>query len=167
MKEDIKNSKAQATVGGSSQPAMAAEDYFRAGMLFLKREKYREALAAFRQALSLQELEPRYLSYAGFCLAHVEKRSKEAIELCEKAVRIEFYRPELFLNMGRVYLLSGNKRKAHQTFWKGFALDRDNKELRAELEKMGTRKPPVFPFLDRKHPLNRIIGKALYKLRLR
>lgn len=167
MEEDTKAGQAPVPGGGPEQPSMAAEDYFRAGMLFLKREKYREALAAFRHALSLQELEPRYLSYTGFCLAHVEKRSKEAVSLCEKAIRIEFYRPELFLNLGRVYLLAGNKRKAHQTFWKGFALDMDNKELRVELERMGIRKPPVFPFLDRKHPLNKIVGKALYKLRLR
>ena len=167
MEEDIKTGEATASGGDPEQQGMAAEDYFRAGMLFLKREKYREALSAFKRALELQELDPRYLSYTGFCLAHVEKRGRDAVDLCEKAVRIEFYRPELFLNLGRVYLMAGNKRKAHQTFWKGFALDRDNKELRAELEKMGTRKPPVFPFLDRKHPLNRIIGKALYKLRLR
>jgi hypothetical protein len=32
---------------------------------------------------------------------------------------------------------------------------------------MGVRKPPVFPFLDRKNPLNKIVGKALYSLRLR
>ncbi len=167
MEEDIKTGPTTEPGVGPDQSAMAAEDYFRAGMLFLKREKYREALSAFRRALDLHALEPRYLSYTGYCLAHVEKRSRDAVDLCEKAVRIEFYRPELFLNLGRVYLLAGNKRKAHQTFWKGFALDRDNKELRAELEKMGIRKPPVFPFLDRKHPLNKIVGKALYNLRLR
>jgi len=167
MEEDTKTGQSPVPGAGNEQPGMAAEDYFRAGMLFLKREKYREALSAFRHALDLQKLEPRYLSYTGFCLAHVEKRSRDAVDLCEKAVRIEFYRPELFLNLGRVYLLTGNKRKAHQTFWKGYSLDRDNRELRSELEKMGIRKPPVFPFLDRKHPLNKVVGKALYNLRLR
>lgn len=167
MKEDTKTGQVPVPGGGPEQPSMTADDYFRAGMLFLKREKYREALSAFKHALELQNREPRYLSYTGFCLAHVEKRSKEAVLLCEKAVSLEFYRPELFLNLGRVYLLTGNKRKAHQTFWKGYALDRDNRELRAELEKMGVRKPPVFPFLDRKNPLNKIVGKALYSLRLR
>ena len=32
---------------------------------------------------------------------------------------------------------------------------------------MGIRNPPVFPFLERKHPINKLAGKVLYRLRLR
>ncbi len=84
MKEDTKTGRTPVTGDGPEQSTMAADDYFRAGMLFLKREKYREALSAFKHALEIQNREPRYLSYTGFCLAHVEKRSKEAVLLCER-----------------------------------------------------------------------------------
>jgi Tfp pilus assembly protein PilF len=82
------------------------------------------------------------------------------VALCEKAVSMEFYRSELFLNLGRVYIVMGNKKKAHMAFRKGMALDRDNRSLRMELERMGYRKPPVFPFLDRQHPINKVAGRC-------
>lgn len=143
------------------------EEFFKAGMFLLKRDKLREALAAFKQALSLREQEPRYMSYTGLTLALAMRKTKEAVLLCEKAVQKEFFRSELFLNLGRVYLLAGNRRKAHVAFRKGMTLDRDNRMLRGELERMGIRKPPVFQFLDRRHPVNKLTGKMLHRLRLR
>jgi tetratricopeptide (TPR) repeat protein len=118
MKEDTKTGQAPISGGGLEQPSMAADDYFRAGMLFLKREKYREALSAFKHALELPGREPLSFLHR-FCLAHGET-GKEAVSLCEKAV-IRNFTARSFLNLGRVYLLTGNK-KAHQTFWKGYAL---------------------------------------------
>src|SRR3990172_4143788 len=132
------------------------EELFKAGVFLLKRDKAREALSAFKRALFMKEKEPRYMSYTGLCLALTDGRTKEALVLCEKAVEREFYRAELFLNLGKGYLVAGNRRKAHDAFRKGMALDRDSREIRVELERMGVRKPPVFPFLDRKHPINKV-----------
>ncbi len=142
------------------------EELFKAGLYLLKRDKLKEALAAFKKALFLRDKDPRYMSYAGLALA-LTGRTKEAVLLCERAVQKEFFRQELFLNLGRVYLVSGNRRKAHTAFRKGMALDRENRLLRGELEKMGIRKPPVFRFLDRNHPVNKWSGKMLHRLRLR
>ena len=144
-----------------------AEELFKAGLFLLKRDKVREALSAFKRALNIKGNEPKYMSYTGLCLALAEGKTRESVVLCEKAVSMEFYRSELFLNLGRVYIVMGNKKKAHMAFRKGMALDRDNRSLRVELEKMGYRKPPVFPFLDRQHPINMVAGKVLYRLRLR
>ena len=142
------------------------EELFKAGLYLLKRDKLPEALAAFKKALFIRDKDPRYMSYTGLSLA-LTGRTKEAVLLCERAVQKEFFRQELFLNLGRVYLISGNRRKAHIAFRKGMALDRENRLLRGELEKMGIRKPPVFQFLDRRHPINKITGKVLHRLRLR
>src|SRR5512135_806078 len=144
-----------------------AEEYFKAGLFLLKRNKAKEALSAFKQALISKDSDPRYMSYTGLCMALAEGRTKEAVELCERAVEKEFYRPELFLNLGRVYLQAGNRKKAHVAFRKGLSLDRENRGIRQELERMGVRKPPVFPFLDRRHPINKMAGKVLHKMRLR
>lgn len=142
------------------------DEFFRAGLFLLKRDKVREALVAFKRALLARETEPRYMSYTGLCLA-LQRKVKEGLVLCEKAVEKEFFRSELFLNLGRAYLLAGNRRKAHMAFRKGMALDRENRDIRAALEQMGVRKPPIFPFLDRRHPINKLAGKVLYRLRLR
>ena len=149
------------------RPEDDPEEFFKAGMFLLKRDKLKEAHAAFKRALFLREQEPRYMSYTGLTLAMAMGKTKEAVLLCEKAVTKEFFRSELFLNLGKVYLLAGNRKKAHIAFRKGMALDRDNRTLRGELEKMGIRKPPVFQFLDRRHPVNKLTGKVLHRLRLR
>jgi tetratricopeptide (TPR) repeat protein len=143
------------------------EEFFRAGVFLLRRDKAKEALTAFKRSLLVRENEPRYMSYTGLCLALALGKVREGQVLCEKAVEREFYRPELFLNLGRVYILAGNRRKAHMAFRKGLALDRENRDIRVQLERMGIRKPPVFPFLDRRHPINKLAGKMLYRLRLR
>ena len=150
----------------ASEGAEDPEELFKAGLYLLKRDRLQEALAAFKKALYIRDREPRYMSYAGLALA-LNGKTKEAVLLCEKALQKESFRQEFFLNMGRVYLIYGNRRKALMTFRKGMALDRENRQIRGELERMGIRKPPVFRFLDRNHPVNKWSGKMLHRLRLR
>jgi len=152
---------------GGGDAVQDPEEFYTAGIFLVKRDRVKEALSAFRQALEIKKDEPRYLSYFGYCLAKAEGRTKEGAALCERAVQKEFYRVELFINLGRVYLLAGNRKKAHMAFRKGLALDRENREIRGELDRMGIRRPPVLPFLDRKNPVNKLAGKVLFKLRLR
>jgi Flp pilus assembly protein TadD len=122
-----------------------AEEYFKAGVILLKRGDDREATEAFRRALEMEPSEPRYLSYFGLCLARVKKRTKEAVRLCEKAAKEDFYRPDIFLNLGRVYLLAGNRKKAYEAFRQGHRVDKSDRELRAELEKMGVQRNAASP----------------------
>lgn len=153
--------------GGSERPDEDPEEYYKAGVFLLRRSRNREALLAFKQALELRPTDPRYMSYFGLALALSENRVRESLKICENSVEKEFFRSELYLNLGRVYIMAGNRRKAHTAFRKGLALDRENFELKKELERMGVRKGPVLPFLDRRHPLNKLAGKVLHRLRLR
>ncbi|MBI5695109.1 MAG: tetratricopeptide repeat protein [Nitrospirae bacterium] len=148
-------------------PEQDPEEFYKAGVFLLKRNRAKEALVAFKQALELRPTDPRFKSYFGLALAVSENRVKEALRICESTVEKEFFRSELYLNLGRVYLMAGNRRKAHQAFRKGLALDRDSNELKFELDRMGVRKQPVLPFLDRRHALNKLAGKLLHRLRLR
>ena len=158
---------AQDEIKGAGESGTDAEEFFQAGVFLLKRGRPKEALTAFRRALSIKDSEPRYLSYCGLCMARSGESIPEAVELCERAVRREFFRADLFLNLGKVYLMSGNRMKAHQAFRKARSLEQENTEVRQELQRMGVRKPPPLPFLDRGHPLNKIAGKMLHKMRLR
>jgi tetratricopeptide (TPR) repeat protein len=144
-----------------------AEEFFSAGLFLLKSQRLKEAHQAFRRAFEMKGSDPRYMSFYGYTLAKVGGRVKDGLLLCEKAAEKEFYRAELFYNLSQVYLEVGNRKKAYETLRRGLAIDRGNKELVRELEKMGIRKPPVFPFLDRSNTINKLAGKALYKLRLR
>ena len=64
-------------------------------------------------------------------------------------------------------LLSSSDGSNRLVLRKGLTVDRDNSDIKKELEFMGVRRPPVFPFLDRRHPINKVAGKVLFRLGLR
>ena len=85
--EDLWSERDRTLPRGDGEPRERdAEEYFKAGLFLLKRNKTKEALSAFRQALASREHDPRFMSYTGLCLALAEGRTKEGITLCEKAV---------------------------------------------------------------------------------
>ena len=144
--------------------AQDPEDMFKSGVILLKRNMLNEATAAFQRALKMRPKEARYLSYYGLCLAAAGNRPKEGLRMCEKAADEVFYRPELFLNLGKACLLTGSHEKAQDAFRKGLSLDRGNREIVDQLENLGIRKPPIFPFLGRKNTLNKWVGLVRHKL---
>jgi Tfp pilus assembly protein PilF len=156
--------KKRPTAAKSNGAAQDPEEMYKSGVILLKRNMLNEATAAFRRALELRPKEARYLSYYGLCLAAAGNRPKEGLRMCEKAADEVFYRPELFLNLGKACVLTGSHEKAQDAFRKGLSLDRGNREIVDQLESLGIRKPPVFPFLDRKNALNKWVGLVRHKL---
>jgi tetratricopeptide (TPR) repeat protein len=140
-----------------------AQEFFRAGIVLLQRGEEREALKAFRRAARLKPEEARYLSYYGMCLARAGRDAKEGLRLCEAAVAMEFYLPETHLNHARVLRLAGRLDQAQEALREGLVLDQGNREILRELDELGIRQRPLFPFLDRKNPLNRWAGRARRK----
>ncbi len=137
---------------------------FKAGLLLLRRESYREALVAFKAAVAADPDDPVYRSYLGLCLAEANGLMGEAIQLCQQAVEEHFYRADLYHNLGRVYLCTGSRSRALDAFRKGLAIDPGNAEIRETMDRIGTRQPPVFSFLSRGNALNRMTGKIRHKL---
>ena len=74
-------------------------------------------------------------------------------------VEMNFFLPECFLNLGRVYLMLRDKEGAHAAFSEGLRFDPGYAPLKAELRKMGKRRAQTFGFLPRGHFLNRVAGK--------
>ena len=122
---------------------------------------------AFENALRLVSEEPLYMSYLGLTRVLLRKGAKEAVALCEKAASKEFCRPEIYRNLGRVYLMRGERKKALDAWAQGLAIDKNNEEILQELNRMRTRSTPPFSFLHRNNPLNFYLGKLLGKLGLR
>ncbi len=138
-----------------------AEMLFTMGCHLMEKGESRMAGRAFRKALKIKPLEPRYLSYLGLSIALVDKKADEAIILCEEAAREVYYDPDLFCNLGRVYLQFGRKKEAFIAFKRGLAVDLDNERIHRQLVDMGIRKPLVFPFLKRSHFANHYAGLIL------
>ena len=143
----------------------APERSFERGLRALAAGETLEALAYFEVSMRLDEKTPnaarraRYVSYYGYCLAAALGRTREGLSICRKAAQSEFFTPDILLNLARVHILAGKRKEAYETLMQGLRVDPEHSGLRAEVLKMGVRRRPVIPFLERSHPLNRIAGK--------
>lgn len=140
------------------------EELFNKALKLIETGKTREALEILRKLVenmpsSIYEIEARYLSYYGYLTGIVSHNYKRGIELCNEAIKREFFHPDFYLNLGRLYLDVNNRNMAVKTFYKGLKVDKKDKGLLKEINKLGIRKRPVFPFWDRQHTINKIAGK--------
>lgn len=123
------------------------------------------ALAFFEKAAQL-ESNPINRSYLAFCIARERGQFKKATTMCEEALREEPENLLHYLNLGKVYLLSGQRNNAMQVFRDGLQRG-ENKEIVEELVKLGMRKPQVIPFFKRENLLNKYLGIIMHRLGFR
>ncbi|HEU0265043.1 MAG TPA: tetratricopeptide repeat protein [Geobacterales bacterium] len=140
-------------------------ELFDKGKTALDNGHYHLALVCFERATASIRT-PELISCLAVTLAAVRQEYRQALELCEEAVSQEPGNSLHYLNMGRVLLRLGEKGNAITIFRKGLACGK-NPEIVRELERIGSRKPPVFPSLPRNHFLNKYLGIILYRLGLR
>lgn len=141
-----------------------AEELFERALKLVKAGQNREAFEILKKLVdntpsSIYEIEPRYLSYYGYLTGIAGNNYHRGIELCNEAIKKEFFHPDFYLNLGKLYLATSNKGTAVKTFYKGLRIDKTNKELIEEIKKLGVRKEPVFSFFKRENPVNRFAGR--------
>src|SRR5215210_5717780 len=100
------------------------------------------------------------LSYFGLAIAVMQKKFKPAIDLCRRAVELEFYNGDHYANLARVYIIAGNRKKALETVEQGLNIAPEHEYLTAVRKSMGVRARPAVPFLDRSHPINVTLGQS-------
>jgi len=114
------------------------------------------ALSYFEKAINI-ERSPDVCSYYALCIAKERGQVSYAISLCNEAIQKEPGNSLHYLNLGKIYLIENNKEEAIKTFRAG--LDNETNPLIIdELNKLGPRKPPILPFLERSNPINRYLG---------
>lgn len=106
------------------------------------------------------------LSYFGLCLALVQKKFKPAIDLCRRAIELQFYNADHYANLTRVYVAAGNRKKAIETVEQGLKLIPDDETLLDVRKELGVRAKPAVPFLDRSHPINVTLGQSRHAKKL-
>ena len=137
------------------------------------RENYREALPHFQamlEALKQQNegkpakfSEPPHQSYYALCMTMVYGPSREAIQLSERAVSREFYNPDLYCNLGLVYMRCGKRGPAFRAFRRGLALKPSHQRIGHALAKYEMRQRRIFSFLTRGNILNRLVGMLRFR----
>ncbi|HEU4402843.1 MAG TPA: tetratricopeptide repeat protein [Candidatus Polarisedimenticolia bacterium] len=154
------------------QPQVSSEETFRKGLAALERRTYKEAISLFQGAIDQERQEgvknPRmkYVSFLGLATTLMQGRSDEGLKLCEQAVKREFFDPDLYCNLGIVYLRNRQKARAFEAFQKGLNLKPGHRRILEELERYERRDHPVFAFLPRTHLVNRLAGRLRYRLRI-
>lgn len=123
-----------------------------------------EALLHIRRALNAAPKNPFFLSYAGLITGLAEQRYKDAESLCQEALSLRHNHPQLYLNLSDVYQQCGQTSEAIEVLEQGFASTGRDHRIRRALAKVGRRRSPVFSFLNRSNPLNRILGMCRHRL---
>lgn len=123
-------------------------------------EDYLRALVVFSDLYSSGENEPaRGLSYYGLCSALVEKRYEDGVELCRRAIALEEQEPRHYLNLTRVHIAAGQRKAALAALEEGLSHAPDDEGLVTLRRSLGVRSRPPVPFLSRKNPINRALGR--------
>ena len=148
-----------------------AQMIFRRGLSSLQHRSFQEAAGWFQRAIELDgehragPPRMRFVSFLGLALTMARGRSREAVRLCEQAAKREFYDPDLFCNLGIVYMRNRERRRAFECYRRGLALRPDHQRIHRELDRHGLRGEPLFGFLPRDHTANRVAGRVRSRLR--
>ncbi|MFQ5877661.1 MAG: tetratricopeptide repeat protein [Acidobacteriota bacterium] len=153
-----------------AQQSAGSDECFRMGLAALERRTYQEAIVQFRAAIDEERREgtksPRmkFVSYLGLALTLASGRSEEGARLCQQAVQREFFDPDLYCNLGIVHLRNRRKAQAFEAFRRGLSLSPGHRRIRDELDRYDKRGEPMFSFLPRSHPVNRLFGRMRHRL---
>ena len=142
---------------------MTSRELFEKGIAFLRENNTLGALACFEKAYAIEKL-PELKSYLGFCVADQRGRIAEALTLCNDAIAEEPQNAVHYLNLAKVYLKAERKVDALEILRKGISFG-DNTEIRNLLENLGDRRKLLFPFLPRRHFLNKFSGLILHRIK--
>ncbi|WP_243369881.1 tetratricopeptide repeat protein [Geotalea sp. SG265] len=135
------------------------------GLEAFKTGIFLSAMKCFEKAIAL-ERSPAALSRLGLCLAKEKRYFAKAISLCKEAIKYDPRNSEHYLFLGRIHLLAGQKKEAIRIFRMGLRNAKDP-DITRELERLGSRKEPLLPFLGRGNPINKYLGILLKKTGLR
>ena len=158
---------------GRTRKVKTPSNYLKEVKDFLQRRNTKSALELLTYGLKQYPDEPFLLSYYGCLESIVHKNYSYGIDTCKRAIELlnekmpfgqDFFYPIFYLNLGRAYLSSDDKKRAFEALQKGLSYDKDNKDILWEMTKLGKRKKPVIPYLKRTNPLNKYIGRILHEL---
>jgi Flp pilus assembly protein TadD len=137
---------------------------FKVGVKMLRDARPHLALAHFRHAADLEKNNPYYLSFVGVSLARAERNWKTALELCESALSMKHNEAQLYLNLAEVYTSAGRREEALMTLDRALASVGPLARIQQARQKLGLRRSPALPFLDRQNFLNKQLGFLRHRI---
>ncbi len=154
---------------GGGSPSVA-ELWFKHGYQLFQEGRLHEALEPLEQALAYSVGEPRGLymrklrSCYGVVVAVVNGQVGRGRQLCEEAITDAPMDPELYTNLSKAYLAGSRRDLAIEALNTALSIDGRFRPAVEQMGALGHRRPPVFPFLERSHPINKVVGKIRHRL---
>ncbi len=140
------------------------EEHYRRGLALLEGGHGQDGFEHLSRAYLGDPQSARFRSAYALSLALVRGQFLGAIELARAAVRQEFYNPDLYLNLARIYLAFDFKAEAVRYLRRGLMVDPESERLGRKLAELGIRRRPAIRFLPRGHLLNRLVGRVQVRL---
>jgi hypothetical protein len=130
-----------------------------------RREDYARAIELFTEAYSNGFLRGTSdgCSYFGVAVALHAKKYREGIDLCKRSIRLQPSNPNHYVNLSRVMVAAGNRKKAVEALEQGLGQLPENKAILEFWATIGRRATPSIPFLGRNNPLNVVLGQVRSK----
>lgn len=137
----------------------------KSGIEATRREDYARAIEVFTEAYANGFLRGTAdgCSYFGVAVALHAKRYREAIDLCKRSVRLQPSNASHYVNLARVLVAAGNRKKAVEALEQGLGQLPENRAILDFWATIGRRAKPPIPFLPRDNPLNVVLGQARSK----
>ena len=132
---------------------------FRQAMAWYKGGRVHDAASQLRELVYSGSTDPRHLTFCGLLMATVEGRMKEGLALCHQALQLGFSDADVYLNLARLYSLSGQRKRAVTVLRKGMgAVTPRHPGIMSELDRLSPRSAPLST-LHRDNVLNKNLGK--------
>ncbi len=113
------------------------------------------------------ELPSLLYSYLGLGIAQYRSEIKEGLKLCKHAIKLEFFQPDNYCNLARVFLIAQQRSDAVTAIRRGLNIDPDHPGLQRLQGQLGVRRRQLVPFLSRQHFLNQLLGRLRHSLQAR
>jgi Flp pilus assembly protein TadD len=137
---------------------------FKLGVRLLRDARPNTALEHFRTAAEIEKHNPYFISFVGVSLARAERNWKPALNLCETALGMKHNDPQLYLNLAEVYTAAGQREEALHTLDRALASLGPIARIQQARSKLGCRRAPALPFLDRQNVINVRLGILRHRL---
>jgi curved DNA-binding protein CbpA len=119
---------------GDDPRKIQAVNAFRQGLDSLKRGNPARAMSCFEAAVRYDDSQAIFRSYYGLAIARAKRAFDLAEKECRKAIGMEMFNPDLYVNLGVVYNLMGQEDRAIEQFREALNWEPEHKRARAKLE---------------------------------
>jgi tetratricopeptide (TPR) repeat protein len=156
--------------GGATNLATPAERWYQHGMELVRRGRLSDALEPLEQAMAYSAEEPdaHFLrplrSYYGLAVALTRGELLRGRRLCEESIAGGPLRADLYVNLARVYKKAGRKQLAVEALLTALSVTPNDRAAWTLMAELGWRRPPVFGFLPRRHPVNKYLGLVRHRV---